>query len=315
MGQSGSYTIKAVVNPLLFQFTNWDMKEIYDMKLRGQRELSDTFSLNKNDFDFLIGRELVDRKLMKNLFEVVFEKNNLRVADKLEVMCVMCIISKISNLEKINFLFDLFNFNDKGYLLETELLLLFQSVTFGISKADPKFIKPSELYLNQLLLSALTIYAKIDQGKSIRKPELIKFATEYIDVHAYLDAWTGHANQVLLIQGTKWRDLSFPANTHSIYTDSNMLKMGLPPERYTCWKRLGQLSNERGSSVMFSHQVSYLKNVDRKRLYNGLGCLASGFLKQGANSLNNCLNIYVRKFIIFRHPRRSLVVECNSDLR
>jgi hypothetical protein len=143
MGASGSYTQKASINNNLFPFTKWGAREIEEFRIRGTRDLADTFALRRGEFDFLIGKSLLSLKQMKILFEEVYDTNNNKVVDKYELMCSVALLSKLSNIDKINFLFDLFNFNSKGYLLPPEISLLLLSVTAGAFKADNKFVPPS----------------------------------------------------------------------------------------------------------------------------------------------------------------------------
>ncbi len=211
MGASGSYTTKVTVNPLLFAFTKWGPREVEEFRLRGHLELSDTFALKRKEFEFILGRDFVDFITMKKLFEDIFDTNGNKVVDKFEIMCVLCLLSKLTNVEKVHFLFDIFNFNSKGYLLPPEIGLLLLSVANGAFKVDSKFIPPSSKVLAELVAAALT-FGFADDHKSIRKPELVAFTSEIVDVNAYLEAWTGYAGQVLLRRGTNWRDPEFHCN-------------------------------------------------------------------------------------------------------
>lgn len=45
--------------------------------------------------------------------------------------CIIFLASKIANQEKIHYFFELFNFNNKGYLLESEITLMLLAITRG----------------------------------------------------------------------------------------------------------------------------------------------------------------------------------------
>lgn len=47
--------------------------------------------------------------------------------------CAIFLTSKIANQEKIHFFFELFNFNNKGYLYESEIVLMLLAITRGTS--------------------------------------------------------------------------------------------------------------------------------------------------------------------------------------
>lgn len=280
MGASGSYTQKATINANLFPFTKWGAREIEEFRLRGTRELADTFALRRNEFDFLIGKSMLSLKQLKILFEEVYDTNNNKVVDKYELMCSICLLSKLSNIDKIHFLFDLFNFNSKGYLLPPEISLLLISVTAGAYKADNKFVPPSSALTASILQQALS-FALADPGHSLRKPELVAFAASVVDVNAYLEAWTGYAGQVLLRRGFLWRDLTFPACSDSIAPHDRWLTSGMPPGNFVRWVRLRELEPGAGASQLFTHATTYQKTQDRTPMYGGPGLAGAGTLVQG----------------------------------
>ena len=55
MGQTGSITQKAYVDPLLHPFTKWTTGEMHMLFLRSQNELPETFALRIAEFEFLLG--------------------------------------------------------------------------------------------------------------------------------------------------------------------------------------------------------------------------------------------------------------------
>ena len=195
MGNSGSYTAKATILPSLFVFTKWGPTEIREFLFRGQHELPETFALRKHEFEFLLGQEMVDYTTSRTLFNEIFDLDHNSLVDKFEVMCVVCLTSKVDNLEKIHFFFDLFNFNNKGYLNESELTLLLMAVSRGVFKADQKYLPPNNRTIALLVQEAFTFHAKVSKT-SIRKPELVNFALGNPEILSFLESWRGHASQV-----------------------------------------------------------------------------------------------------------------------
>ena len=279
MGNGGSYTSKATINPHFFVFTRWEAPEMAEFLQRGQQELSETFALRRHEFDFLVGHELVDFPTSRALFNEIFDTDGNSLVDKFEVMTVICLVSKLSNKEKIQFFFDLFNFNNKGYLYESELVLLFYAISRGVFKADQKYIPPSNKSIAHLVEEA-KLHMVYSKG-SMRKPELVKFILGNRDVLSFLESWRGHAAQVLLGESKKWRDLTFPAAAVSIAPSYEWLKVGLPPENFIRWRRRDKVGNELGCLQMFTHAESFFKTVDRRAVYKGPGVIGQGTLKQG----------------------------------
>jgi hypothetical protein len=195
MGNSGSYTSKADIDTNLFVFTKWGTPEIREFLARGQHELPETFALRRHEFEFLLGQEMVDFTTSRTIFNDIFDLDRNQLVDKFEVMCVVCLISKCDNQEKIHFFFDLFNFNNKGYLFESELMLLLLAVSRGVFKADQKYLPPNNKTIALLVKEAFHHHAKVEKG-SLRKPELVNFALGNPEILAFLESWRGHASQV-----------------------------------------------------------------------------------------------------------------------
>jgi hypothetical protein len=281
MGQSGSTTLKGNIPALFYPFTKWGKEEMEQLRLRSQLELPETFALRKFEFEFLLcqGR-LIDMQILYDIFDKVFDTDNNKIVDKFEVLCVICLVSSLSNSEKVQFLFDIFNFNDKGYLIESDLSLLLLSATTGIFKIDPS-IPPPSLNIQKLVLKQAYEFCKVDPTKTkLRRPELVTFASEIKEVQLYLDAWRGHAGQVLLGKNEKWRDSYFLSAAVSITPTREWLQEGLPPAHFVRWRRREQIG-ELGCNALFTHKTTYMKNFEKKLLYSGAGCVAVGTLKQG----------------------------------
>jgi hypothetical protein len=279
MGNStGSYTAKAHIIPLLYPFTKWNSNEIRQFLIRGLKELPETFGIRKFEFEYLVGDQIeVDGA--RSLFSEIFDSDKNGLVDKFEVMCVIGMTSKISSLEKVHYFFDLFNFNDKGYLNESELTLLFMAVTRGAFKIDKKFHPPSAKLIKNFVDEALT-YAKTETN-GIRKPELVQFVVNNPSVTAYLECWRGHASQVLVADECRWRDMGFPCNDEAVCPGPKWMVYGLPPDSFIHWRRRDRVGTELGCEQLFAHSVSFLKTIDRRKVYKGPGILGTGYLKQG----------------------------------
>ena len=277
---SGSYTVKAAICSQLYSFSKWGSEEMREFLIRGQSDLPETFGLRKHEFEFILGKnDEISFKTLRSLFDDIFDTDRNGLVDKFEVMSVICMVSKLSTQDKIHFFFELFNFNNKGYLNESELTLLVMAVTRGVYKVDQKFPPPSVKTVKALVTEALE-YAEVDPN-TIRKPELVRFAVGNADVSAYLECWRGHASQVLLLDGFKWKDLSFPCNETAILPSFKWFNLSLPPIEFVHWRRKDRVGTELGCEHLFAHEVSYLKTIDRRVVYKGDGIIGTGYLKQG----------------------------------
>lgn len=280
MGNLGSYTAKATIKPQLYLFTKWGSNELRDFLVRGHKELPETFGLRRHEFEHLVGAEEIGLPAARSLFRDVFDTDHNGLVDKMEVMCMICMTSKVPTREKVEFFFDLFNFNSKGYLNESELTLLIMAVSRGAFKVDQKFYPPPVKLIHEMVSSAFSTHAKYCPG-TLRKPELVLFVTENPDISAYLECWRGHAAQVLLNKDEKWRDLSFPCNETSIAPSKHWYRTGLPPTSFVKWRRRDRIGGGMGMLRLFSHTESFLKTIDRRRTYLGDGVLGTGALIQG----------------------------------
>jgi hypothetical protein len=251
---------------------------------RGLHELSETFALRRSEFEFLLNTKLISLSTCRYLFTEVLDTDRNELVDKFETMCMMCLCSALSNSQKVELLFDLFNLNDKGYLTESEISLLILSVVRVVEKIDAKWPVPAKPAWLHVVKLSLQHFAKIDKtGKSLRKPELVVFASETVEVARYLDAWRGHASQVLVAKDEQWKDVFFPCNDSAIVPLREWVKKGLPPAVFIRWRRrtnVGDACEQYGHPRFLSHSVSVLRTSDKKKLYHGNGILGLGHLKQ-----------------------------------
>ena len=169
MGITGSITAKAYVNPIMKQFTTWGEKELAEVMRRSKFQLSETFALRYHEFTFLLGQYEVGYSVARPMFDKIFDKDANKLVDKFEVICVLAMLSTMTTNEKIGFIFDLFNFNDKGYLTQAETSLLIRTLVTGVYKADPTIGMPSNTVFEVFIADACS-FAK-DPGNVINPPD------------------------------------------------------------------------------------------------------------------------------------------------
>lgn len=225
---------------------------------------------------YLIGRKTLSLPNARHIFNVIFDTDSNELVDKFEIMCGIILLSAVSSEEKVEFLYDLFDFNCKGFLVETEVVLLLRNVTNCADKIDNNMGAPPDYRIREIAHDAMS-FALMNPG-SLRKYELVQFAANYPTVRAFLESWRGHASQVLLASHQKWQDQAFPNLHTSICPSSAWLSIGLPPNDFIHWRRKERIGP--GSLLLFAHNEKYMKSTDRIAI-SGVGSLAYGVLQQG----------------------------------
>jgi hypothetical protein len=230
---------------------------------------------------FLVGRKTLTLPNARFIFNQLFDTDSNELVDKFEIICCVILLSAVSSEEKVEFLYDLFDFNSKGFLVETEVILLLRTVTNCADKIDNNMGAPPDYRIREIAHDAMT-FAIMNQG-SLRKYELVQFAANYPTVRAFLESWRGHASQVLLASHQKWQDQAFPNLHTSIAPSLAWLSIGLPPSDFIHWKRKEKIATGGGAGgclLLFAHHEKYMKSTDRIAI-SGVGCLGNGILQQG----------------------------------
>ena len=224
----------------------------------------------------MIGKRTLTLPQARFVFSTIFDTDSNDLVDKFEMICGIILLSAMSSEDKIEYIYDLFDFNEKGYMVETEVILMLRTVTKTADKIDSNMGAPPDERIREIAKDSMT-FARISDN-NLRKYELVEFAANYPAVRAFLESWRGHASQVLLASYQQWQDQTFPALHTSIAPSSAWLSIGLPPADFIRWRRRQQVS--RGCRLLFGHADKFVKASDRFFL-EGAGCMAQGILKQG----------------------------------
>lgn len=292
MGVTGSLLNQAVIPPSFYSFTTWEKKSIDELFHRSDHELVECFAIRSMEFELLIGYDIkkgadekgcTGRKLCKEIFQLFETRPG--ICDKFEVLCAITFLSNIFIESKISFLFDLFDFNKKGYLLSNEIKMLLVTSIKAAKNVDKLFIVPQVVeVISKMVSIALSKFALVDPQKSIRKPEFMIFLKETREIQSFLDAWKGHTSHIMVRDNSLWEDTSFVGCDTSISTTEEWLYYGLPPRGFIQWLRLPEMKNligMIGCTTMFSQTFEISQNVKNKGFWEGNGAMARGYLKQG----------------------------------
>ena len=177
MGQAGSITAKAQIHPLLRTFTQWDSSRIKEMVLRARKDLSATFALRFGEFEHLLNRELVGHLLAKDIFHVIFDTDNNNMVDKYEVVSLSIFMSTLSTQKKVEFIFELFDCNDKGYLTRSEISLAFITLSNALQKGDNRRPMPTPLLIQRVIDNLFLGYTRKLHPTKIFRSDLLSFCT------------------------------------------------------------------------------------------------------------------------------------------
>tara|TARA_A100001015_G_scaffold42464_1_gene46616 strand:- start:2719 stop:5499 length:2781 start_codon:yes stop_codon:yes gene_type:complete len=187
-------------------------------------------------------------------------------------------LSTLTSNEKVSFIFEMFNFNQKGYLTEAETSLMIRTLVTGVYKADPSIGLPTNNIFEIYIADALS-FAK-EKGVLLRS-ELIQFSRRVREAQEFLESWRGIASLVLIGDGLSWRDPYFSAMNASITPSRHWLKIGLPPADFVYWIRRTNIGENGEYLKLFDHTETLLKTAGKKTVLGGNGLLANGTLKQG----------------------------------
>jgi hypothetical protein len=281
MGIAGSITAKAVISPCFYSFTTWEKKSVDELFYRSHHVVAECFAMRCMEFELLIGYDvkkgidlegLIGKKNCKEVF-LLFETRS-GICDKFEVLCAITFLSNIFTESKIGLLFDLFDFNKKGYLLSNEIKMLLVTCIKAAQKVDKLLNIPQGIeVISNLVSIALSKFALVNPHTSIRKPEFVIFLAETREVQSFLDAWSGHTSHVLVIDDSLWEDASFAACDTSISPSEVWLDYGFPPEAFIQWLRLPEMRNSmgmNGCTTMFSQTFEISQKVKEKGFWGGM---------------------------------------------
>lgn len=214
-------------------------------------------------------------------------------------MSGVILLSALSSEEKVECFYDMFDFNAKGFLVDSEVLLLLHTLTKCASKIDSKMAAPSMDKLREIASFSLD-YCLLHEN-TLRKYELVTFAADFPPTRAFLEAFRGHVSQVLLASHQLWQDLQFTAQHVSIAPSAEWLSMGLPPQDFVTWRRRKTVS--KGCEMIFGHAEKYSKTCNYP-LMEGEGALARGVLRQGLLAdrwLMNAVAVYTAQPSTLKH--------------
>lgn len=227
---------------------------------------------------------------MEEDYSPLIDSDKSKPSDKLNkyhLLCIVILVSSIPMQAKIEHLFDIFDFNDKGYLLKEELLLVIKSVISSAAIVDPtlmqappsnNFYKVFIKYATRYTISSSIIANKLSDRVSRR--ELVSVCSETKYIRDFLNSFHGLVKQINITDHV-WIDDMFPPVYYSLYPSRDIGRsLLLPSDEYITWTR-----RNRHQSKLFAHSTSISKNIRYKYQYHGSGVLGEDRISQQRNIL------------------------------
>ena len=110
--------------------------------------------------------------------------------DAFEAIGCMILLSRIRIQEKIDFIYNLYDFNGSGDITIDEMTILLRTLVVGASKMDKKIVPPTTEEIEKLTVKAFAIADKDSDGE-ISKHEFHAFCKGHPMCRNFLDFWRG----------------------------------------------------------------------------------------------------------------------------
>lgn len=166
----------------------------------------------------------------------IFDTDRNQYVDASEVMAAFVMLSKLSIIEKLDFVYQLYDFNGSGELGLDELTMLLRTVAVGCGKMDRAIKAPSTREVEELAKWAFR-KAGIHSDSLISRGQFDDFCFYNPTVRNFLDYWSGASNQVVIARGALWVDPAFPPNGRSLYFCVDSAPDGGTPSENVIWLR------------------------------------------------------------------------------
>lgn len=187
MGAQGSSLVgSAQPNPALLQFTSLTASNVAQILDRHRQDLGGAFALGPRQFNLLLDLDATS----KTIFSSIFDTDRNSLVDAFEAIGCMILLSRIRIQEKIDFIYNLYDFNGSGDITIDEMTILLRTLVVGASKMDKKIVPPTTEEIEKLTVKAFAIADKDSDGE-ISKHEFHAFCKGHPMCRNFLDFWRG----------------------------------------------------------------------------------------------------------------------------
>jgi len=247
MGASGSSLIgNASPHPSLLPFTSLNLADVSSILSRHRQDLGGSFALGPRQFALLLN---LNEKDSGAIFKDVFDTDRNNLVDAFEILGCAVLLSRVKINDKIDFIYNLYDFNGSGDITIDEMTILLRTLVVGAGKMDKKIVPPTTEDIEKLTVKAFAIADKDADGE-ISKHEFHSFCKGHPMCRNFLDFWRGSINQVVLEDAEKFCDDEFPANASSLYENISAPPPACFPWDSIVWKRPEEFCP--GTPVLFS---------------------------------------------------------------
>ena len=140
MGAQGSTLIgNASPHPGLLQFTTLTRDDVSLVLDRHRQDLGGSFALGPRQFALLLK---LGEKESGMIFKDVFDTDRNNLVDAFEILGCIGLLSRLKISDKVDFIYNLYDFNGSGDITIDEMTILLRTLVVGASKMDRKIVPP-----------------------------------------------------------------------------------------------------------------------------------------------------------------------------
>jgi Ca2+-binding EF-hand superfamily protein len=239
MGSTLSTEGSGTPNEHVLRFQAWGLDEVLDMMSRF-RHCGGTMSLNLHSFADLLGMTL---NSSRPVFIEVFDTDGNGLVDAYETLGAICLCSGMTTSEKVRFIFQLFDFDRSGTIVEDEMTILLRSVIHSAQKMDGSQAEP-ELALIERFSRAAFVEIDTNSDGAIDAGELMQWCLNDAPtpVKDFLEYWDCGVKLAKLAPGETFvDDEGFDANRWSLSRSPATALLGGGPAAAVTWVRAARL--------------------------------------------------------------------------
>ena len=226
-------------NEHVLRFQAWGLDEVLNMMSRF-RHCGGTMSLNLHSFAELLG---MAPNATRPVFIEVFDTDGNGLVDAYETLGAICLCSGMTTREKVRFIFQLFDFDRSGTIVEDEMTILLRSVIHSAQKMDGSQAEP-ELALIERFSRAAFVKIDTNSDGAIDVGELTQWCLNDAPtpVKDFLEYWDCGVRLAKLAPGETFADdEGFDASRFSLSRAPPAALLAGGPAAAVSWVRAARL--------------------------------------------------------------------------
>jgi Ca2+-binding EF-hand superfamily protein len=239
MGTTTSLLGTGTPNEHVLQFESWNAADVLEMMARF-RSCGATMALDLASVAELLG---LSPNATRPVFAEVFDTDGNGMVDAYETLGAICLCSGMTTVDKVRFIFQLFDFDGSGTIVEDECTILMRSVIHSAQKMDGMSAEPELAAIERFSREA---FERIDTNSdgAIDAKELMHWCV--VDaptpVRDFLEYWDSGVNLATLTPGECFVDPEgFGADAFTLARSPATALLGGVPVAAVRWVRAARL--------------------------------------------------------------------------